>query len=116
MYGMTVVLLVEDRRVPYAVAGLARAVATAADLHVPIPSARAAGDDRITVASVCLPPERLGIDVSEDAQPVTVTALDDDSDNRQRLPVHQRGLPSFAPWDRRPIDGATGNEVLVECR
>ena len=89
-----------------------------ADLQVPIPSASAAADDRITVASVCLPPERLDIDVSEDAQTVTVTvtALDYDPDNSDGCETGNEVSLAAPLGERRLIDGATGNEVPVEGR
>ena len=89
-----------------------------ADLQVPIPSATAASAERITVASVCLPPERLGIEVSEDAQTVTVTvtALDYDPDNSDGCQTSNAVSLASPLGDRRLIDGATGDEVPVESR
>ena len=85
---------------------------------MPIPSASAARNERITIASVCLPPERLDIDVREDAQTVTVTvtALEYDPDDRDDCETSNRVSLASPLGDRRLVDGATGTEVPVEGR
>lgn len=90
----------------------------AADREVAIPRASAAGGDRITVSSVCLPVQRLDIDVREDPRTVTVTvtALDYDPDNREDCETLNEVLLASPLGGRRLVDGATGDEVPVEGR
>ena len=63
-------------------------------------------------------PERLDIDVIEDAQTVTetVTALDDDPDNSDGCASKNKVQLASPVGIRRLINGVTGDEVDVEGR
>jgi len=71
-----------------------------------------------SLSPACACPQRLEIDVNEDAQTVTVTvkALDYDPDNSDGCASNNEVQLASPLGDRRLIDGVTGDEMRVEGR